>query len=61
MNSRKFVTSEEILNQLGCSSRHLANLRARRLIPFFRLGRLIRYDPEAVARALAKLEVKEVS
>jgi hypothetical protein len=37
----------------------LVNLRNRRLIPFVKLGKSIRYNPDRVAKALEKLTVEE--
>ena len=44
---------------MSCCLRHLDNLRQKRLIPFIRLGRSIRYDPIAVHKALQKLTIRE--
>ena len=52
-------TEKEQAEVMKISVRHLTHLRARRLIPFIRLGKSIRYDPVAVQRALEKLSVKE--
>jgi excisionase family DNA binding protein len=56
---KKLITDVEQAELLGCSRRHLFNLRRRRLIPFVKLGTSIRYDPEAVARAIEKLSIRE--
>jgi hypothetical protein len=53
-------TEKQQAAQLQCSLRHLVDLRNKRLIPFIRLGRSIRYDPNAVQRALEKLTIKEL-
>jgi hypothetical protein len=52
-------TEKQQAAQLQCSLRQLVALRNRRLIPFIRLGKSIRYDPAAVQRALEKLTVRE--
>lgn len=59
MQREELLREKEQAKQLKCSLRHLVNLRNKRLIPFIRLGRSIRYNPIAVARALEKLEIKE--
>jgi excisionase family DNA binding protein len=59
MQREHLIRDVELAKQLGCSRRHIASLRARRLIPYVRLGAAIRFDPAAVARALEKLSVKE--
>ena len=56
----RLLTEREQAEQLRCSLRHLVGLRNKRLIPFIRLGRSIRYDPNAVERALKKLTIKEL-
>jgi len=55
----KLITGEEQAELLSCSIRHLRNMRNRRLIPYVKLGGAVRYNPEAVARAIEKLTVKE--
>ena len=57
----RLLTEKEQAEELQCSLRHLANLRKRRLIPYVRLGRSIRFDPAAVERALTKLSVRELA
>ena len=59
MQSR-LITEKQQAELLQCSLRHLVDLRNKRLIPFIRLGRSIRYEPNAVQRALEKLTVKEL-
>jgi hypothetical protein len=56
----RLITEKQQADQLQCSLRHLVDLRNKRLIPFIRLGRSIRYDPDAVQRALQKLTIKEL-
>jgi Helix-turn-helix domain len=59
MQREQLLREKEQAKQLKCSLRHLINLRNKRLIPFIRLGRSIRYDPTAVQHALEKLTVRE--
>jgi hypothetical protein len=58
-SSAKLITEPEQAKLLSCSQRHLIRMRNCRMIPFVKLGKAIRYNPEAVARALEKLTVKE--
>ena len=44
------VTVKELASMLGCSWRHVLSLRDQRLIPYVRLGRLVRYNPEESGR-----------
>jgi hypothetical protein len=54
----KLNTAREQAAQIRISLRHLQNLCNKRLIPFIKLGKSIRFDPVAVQKALQKLEVK---
>ena len=58
---KQLVTIRQMAAGISVSPRHLQSLMARRLIPFVKLGRSVRLDPEAVNRALEKLTVREVS
>ena len=57
---KEYITEQEQAKLLHCSERHIWNMRKRRLLPFIKLGRLVRYNPEAVARAMEKLTFKEL-
>jgi hypothetical protein len=59
LTAPKLNTPQEQADQMRCCLRHLDNLRHKRLIPFIRLGRSIRYDPVAAHKALQKLTIKE--
>jgi excisionase family DNA binding protein len=56
---KQLLTDKEIGAILGCSYRHVKTLRLKRLIPFVRLGRLVRYNPQEVMKAIEKLTTKE--
>ena len=58
---RRLNTAKQQAAELNCSLRHLAKLKAQRLIPYIKLGRILRFDPEAVQRALDKLSVREIN
>jgi len=56
----RLVTKPDLAEQLNLSVRSIDNLVRRRAIPIIRLsGRCVRFDPEAVRRALNKFEVWE--
>lgn len=55
---REYVTEEVLAAKLKISKRSLATYRARRLIPFLKIGKLIRFNPCDVEVALAELTVK---
>lgn len=51
------VTVKEIAVLLKCSTKHVAELRDKRLIPHVRLGRLVRYSPQEVMRAIERITI----
>jgi excisionase family DNA binding protein len=57
---RQLITPKEQARRLSCSLRHLQNMKNGRIVPHLKLGRLVRYDPEAVDRALERLTVKAI-
>ena len=57
----QLLTEKQQAALLRVCERHLINLRNKRLIPYIKLGRSIRYDPEAVQRAIQKLSIRELS
>jgi hypothetical protein len=54
----KLNTPQEQADLMRCSLGHLLNLRRRRLIPYLKIGKCVRFDPLAVRKALEKLEVR---
>jgi len=48
-----------LAREIKCSVRTVDNLMAKRAIPFFKLGRLVRFDVARVKTALARFEVRE--
>jgi excisionase family DNA binding protein len=57
---RRLLTEEQLAGILRVTDRHIRNLRSRNLIPFVRLGRTIRYDPDHVQAVIEKnLTVRE--
>lgn len=58
--TQPLIDPKEQSRRLGCSLRHLQNLKNRRMVPYIKLGRLVRYNPDAVQRAIEKLTIKEV-
>jgi hypothetical protein len=54
------LTRKQLAQHLRVSCRSVDNMQARRQIPFLRLSRrCIRFDLQAVRRALVKFEIKE--
>jgi excisionase family DNA binding protein len=52
--SQKLITVREQAALLSVSPRHLHDLTKQRLVPCVRLGRAVRYNPQAVAAAIEK-------
>lgn len=46
-----------LADQLGTTERHIRNLIARRKIPHVKVGALIRFEPEVVARWISENRV----
>lgn len=59
LTAPRLNTTREQAAQMGCSVRYVQILRAKRLIPFFKIGKSVRFDPLAVHKALQKLCIKE--
>jgi hypothetical protein len=61
-SSGDLLTEDELVKRLRTvSHKKLYELRVKRLIPVVRLGhRTLRYNEEAVRRALRKLTIREV-
>ena len=59
--SEGLLTTEELARFLRFSTRHVANLVRRRIIPRIKVGRSVRFDRVAVLRALEAFEEREAS
>jgi excisionase family DNA binding protein len=59
LSAPKLNNTREQAAQMSCSVRHLQNLCNKRLVPFYKLGKSVRFDPVAVHKALQKLCIKE--
>jgi excisionase family DNA binding protein len=59
INTLEEPTTTQLVNQttlakiIDCSPRTIANLTSRKAIPFIKVGRLIRFQPDRVIEALA--------
>jgi excisionase family DNA binding protein len=54
------LTVEQISKWLGVSKRTIANLTARRKIPFVKVGRCVRFKLRDVEKAIEKMTVKSI-
>ena len=59
--SNSFLTTEELAKLLKVTPKTIVNWRIARVVPFFQVGHVIRYDLARVLGALEHHEVKEVS
>ena len=50
-----WLTKEQIAERFKCSIRTVTNLSRRKILPYYRLGRLIRYRAEECDEALSKV------
>lgn len=44
----QLVTIDQLAERLGTSVRHVRRLVAERRVPYVKVGRLVRFDPDAV-------------
>jgi excisionase family DNA binding protein len=56
---KQLLTEKEIAAILGCSWAHVKTLRLKRQIPFIKLGRLVRYNPQEVMKAIENMTTRE--
>ena len=54
IQTKHLITVREQAALLSISSRHIHDLTKQRIIPCVRLGRSVRYNPQAVAAALER-------
>lgn len=57
---KTLLTEKEQAALLSISWRGLQEFRKKRLVPFVRIGRLVRYRPSDVEKAIERLTIKEV-
>ena len=54
------MTTKELAKFLKFSDRHISNLVRSRRIPRIKIGHAVRFDPEAVLRAMGRYEEHEL-
>jgi excisionase family DNA binding protein len=59
-NSLSLLDKRTSARELGVSARTIDNLMARHVIPFIKIGRLVRFDVQKVKAALGRFEVRAV-
>jgi len=60
-NGQSWVTREQVAQHFGFSLRTVANLQKRRVLPFLKVGRLVRFNINRCEQALIKFETKSIS
>jgi len=53
----KLYNTAEIADFLSLCERSIGNLRKKKMIPYLRIGKTIRFQPERVLEALNKFEI----
>jgi hypothetical protein len=61
MPIKHYLKEKEQAAVLRVSTRTLRDWRQRKIVPYFKVGRVIFFDPERVQQALAKFERKEIA
>ena len=56
----ELLTKDELAARLKLTRRGVECLMARRLIPFIRVGRSVRFEAASTMAALQRLEVREI-
>jgi excisionase family DNA binding protein len=57
----KWRTREQIAEHFSVSVRTVANLQRRRVLPFCKVGRLVRFNLDDCEKALLKFQVRSVT
>jgi len=60
LTSSGLMTTQELAQFLKFSDRHISNLVRSRRIPRIKIGHAVRFDPEAVLRAMGRYEEHEL-
>lgn len=54
---QSLLNEKQVAAALGVTARHVRSLRARGLIPYIKLGRIVKFSPTGVSDALQRLTV----
>lgn len=57
---RQWLDKAGIAAHIGVSPRTVTNLMRRRVLCYVKVGRLVRFDPEACDKALKAFEIKSI-
>lgn len=53
----QLLTMDQLAGQLGATRRHVRRLVTERRVPFLRVGRFIRFDPDEISAWLDRARV----
>ncbi len=56
-----WVTKRQLASRFQCCPRTINNLMTRRILPYRRLGRILRFDPGECDKAMDAFKVKSIS
>jgi hypothetical protein len=56
-----WTNKDGIARHFGCSPRHITNMMARRLLPYCKLGKSVRFHIKKCDDAISSLEIKSQS
>jgi hypothetical protein len=59
-NERVWVTREKVAQHFDFSLRTVANLQKRRVLPYVKVGRLVRFNINKCEQALIQFESKSI-
>lgn len=59
-NESVWLTREKIARHFALSVRTVANLQKRRVLPYIKVGRLVRFNANKCEQALIKFEHKSI-
>jgi len=59
--TKEYLDTRELAEWLGVSVRTVANLRQRRVIPYVKLGRVVRFKRDAVEAALKSFTIEGIA
>lgn len=56
----RWVNKRELARHFACSPRTINNLMARRILPYSRIGKILRFDLAACDRAMQRFRTRSV-
>lgn len=61
VRAERWVTKQQLAAHLQCCPRTVNNLMRRRILPYRKIGRLLRFDPAECDRALEAFQVRSLA